>query len=332
MSDVPLADGNLISEELPGRILPLSRHQQFNLTQARAFIYKSVSEETRSAYTRAIREFFQFVGDISPAQVKPDDVIAYRDHLRIRKRRKATTISTKLAIVRSFFEYLKAGGIILLNPASTKLVTPPELPTEPQGRALTPKEVRHLLVGPDRNKPEGGRDYAMLLVMLRLSLRLSEVCSLRASAVKWSHGRWILKCKIKGGKEETWPLPKDVKEAIDDYLRLDKKRRETQHSDGPEQFLFQPHTNYRTLTFDKALSPRQVQRIVAHYADYTGVGKVTPHDLRRTVVTKLLNDGRSYREVQMVTKHKDPKTIMRYDHARENLDSSPVNTLTWEEE
>jgi integrase/recombinase XerD len=330
MSDVPLADGNLISEEVPGRILPLSRHQQFNLTQARPFIYKSVSEETRSAYTRAIREFFQYVGDISPAQVKPDDVIAYRDHLRIKKRRKATTISTKLAIIRSFFEYLKAGGIILLNPASTKLVTPPQLPTEPQGRALTPKEVRHLLVGPDRNKSEGARDYAMLLVMLRLSLRLSEVCSLRASAVKWSHGRWILKCKIKGGKEETWPLPKDVKEAIDDYLKLDRTRRENQHSDGPEQFLFQPHTNYRTLTFDKALSPRQVQRIVAHYADYTVVGKVTPHDLRRTVVTKLLNDGCSYREVQMVTKHKDPKTIMRYDHARENLNNSPVNTLTWD--
>src|SRR3954465_9990005 len=170
MSNVPLADGNLISEELPGRIPPLSRHQHFNLTQARPFIYKSVSEETRSAYTRAIRDFFQFVGDISPAQVKPADVIAYRDDLRVKKRRKATTVNTKLAIVRSFFEYLKAGGIILLNPASTKLVTPPELPTEPQGRALTPKEVRHLLAGPDRNKPEGARDYALLLVMLRLSL------------------------------------------------------------------------------------------------------------------------------------------------------------------
>ena len=57
---------------------------------------------------------------------------------------------------------------------------------------------------------------------------------------------------------------------------------------------------------------------------------MTPHDLRRTVVTKLLNDGRSYQEVQMVTKHKDHKTIMRYDHARENLDNSPVNTLTWD--
>src|SRR5437763_16490273 len=110
------------------------------------------------------------------------------------------TINTKLAIVRSFFEYLKAGGIIALNPASPTLVTPPELPTEPQGRALTPKEVRHLLIGPHRTKPDGARAYAMLLVMLRLSRRSSEVCSLRASAVTWSHGRSLLACKIKRGR------------------------------------------------------------------------------------------------------------------------------------
>src|SRR5215216_1847251 len=144
--------------------------------------------------------------------------------LRTNKRRKANTVATKLAIVRSFFEYLKAGGVIALNPASTKLVTPPELPAEPRGRALTPKEVRYLLSGPDRSKPEGARDYAMMLVMLRLSLRVSEVCSLRASSVKWSHGRWTLRCKVKGGREEVWPLPKDVKEAIDNYLRLDRMR------------------------------------------------------------------------------------------------------------
>src|SRR5437588_3495944 len=56
------------------------------------------------------------------------------------------------------------------------------------------------------------RDYALMLVMLRLSLRVSEVCSLRASSVKWSHGRWTLRCKVKGGREEVWPLPKERSE------------------------------------------------------------------------------------------------------------------------
>jgi site-specific recombinase XerD len=63
-------------------------------------------------------------------------------------------VAFKLAVVRSFFEYLKAAGVIPLNPASTKLVPPPELPTEPGGCALTTKEVRYLLSGPDREKSE----------------------------------------------------------------------------------------------------------------------------------------------------------------------------------
>src|SRR3712207_1160630 len=148
MSNVPA------TPEIPGPRPPSAqgsqqaRQQQFDLALARPFIYKSVREETRAAYTRAVREFFAFVGHVHPAQVTPADVIAYRDDLRTRKRRKANTVATKLAIVRSFFEYLKAGGIIPLNPASTKLVTPPELPAEPRGRALTPKEVRYLLSGP----------------------------------------------------------------------------------------------------------------------------------------------------------------------------------------
>lgn len=310
----------------PPKVTP----QRFDPQLARPFIYKSLSEETRAAYHRAIREFFAFVGQVHPKDVTPTDVIAYRDNLRIQKRRKANTVATKLAIVRSFFEYLRAGGVVPLNPASTKLVTPPELPTNHQGRALTPKEVRHLLSGPDRLKPEGARDYALMLVMVRLSLRLAEASRLRSSSIKWSHGRWTLRCEIKGGKEEVWPLPKDVKQAVDDYLKLDASRRRTLHCDGPEAFLFQPLINYRTLEFDKPLSTRMIQKIVARWGKFTGIGHVTPHDLRRTVVTKLLNDGHTYREVQMVTKHKDPKTIMRYDHGRENLDNSPVNTLSYE--
>ncbi|MCA1565722.1 MAG: site-specific integrase [Acidobacteria bacterium] len=186
------------------------------------------------------------------------------------------------------------------------------MPTEPSGRALTAKEVRYLLSGADRDKAEG----ALMLVMMRLSLRVPEVCSLRASSVKWSHSRWTLRCKVKGGREEVWPFPKDVKEAIDQYLRLDRKRREVSHSDGEGAPPFQPHVNYRTLEFDKGLSTRMVQKIVARWADYSRIGGVSPHDLRRRVIMKALDSGLTYRQVQMMSKHKDPKTVMRYDHGR----------------
>jgi site-specific recombinase XerD len=304
--------------------------KRFDPRTAIPFINKSVSEETRRAYRRAVADFFLFIGGKHPTEVVPTDVISWRDHLR-HSRKRAATVSFKLSVVRSFFEYLKAGGVVPLNPASTKLVTPPELPTEPAGRALTSKEVRYLLTGPDREKPEGARDYALMLVMLRLSMRVAEVCSLRASSIKWSHGRWTLRCKVKGGREEVWPLPKDVKQAIDEYLKLDAQRRETLHSDT-DAFLFQPHSNYRTLVFDKALSTRMVQNIVAKWGRFTGVGDVSPHDLRRTAITRALEMGQTYRQVQMMSKHRDPKTVMRYDYGRENLDQNAVNFLKYDEE
>ncbi len=305
--------------------------RKFDPRSTAPFINKSVSDATRRAYSRAVADFFRFAGGKHPSEVTPSDVQRWRDHLRSLRKRPAT-VSFKLSVIRSFFEYLKAAGVVPLNPASTKLVSPPELPTESAGRALSVKEVRYLLSGPDREKPEGARDYALMLVMLRLSLRVSEVCSLRASSVKWSHGRWTLRCKVKGGREEVWPLPKDVKEAIDHYLKLDRKRREVSHSDGEDAPLFQPHVNYRTLEFDKGVSTRMVQKIVKRWADYSGLGDLSPHDLRRTAITKALDSGLTYRQVQMMSKHKDPKTIMRYDHGRENLDQNAVNFLQYEDE
>jgi len=305
--------------------------RKFDPRSAAPFVNKSVSEATRRAYGRTLREFFLSAGMKHPAEVVPQDVLLWRDRLRS-QRKSAATVAFKLSVVRSFFEYLKAAGAVPFNPASTKVVSPPELPSEPAGRALSANEVRYLLSGPDREKAEGARDYALMLMMLRLSLRVSEVCSLRASSVKWSHGRWTLRCKVKGGREEVWPLPKDVKEAIENYLRLDRKRREVMHSGGDQAALFQPHTNYRTLEFDKPLSTRMAQKIVKRWADYSQIGDLSPHDLRRTAITRALESGLTYRQVQMMSKHRDPKTVMRYDHGRENLEQNAVNFLAYDEE
>ena len=323
-----MSSETLIPEIFRGGETPARR---FDPKSATPFVNKSVSEATRRAYRRAVSEFFQSAGMKHPAEVVPNDVVFWRDRLRA-QRKSAATVAFKLSVVRSFFEYLKAAGAIQLNPASTKLVSPPELPSEPAGRALSAREVRYLLSGPDRERPEGARDYALMLVMLRLSLRVSEVCSLRASSVKWSHGRWTLRCKVKGGREEVWPLPKEVKEAVDHYLRLDRKRRDIVHSGGEDAYLFQPHTNYRTLDFDKPLSTRMAQKIVKRWADYSRLGDLSPHDLRRTAITRALETGLTYRQVQMMSKHKDPKTVMRYDRGRENLDQNAVNFLGYDEE
>jgi integrase len=114
------------------------------------------------------------------------------------------------------------------------------------------------------------------------------------------------------------------------YLKLDEKRRRNLHSDGEEAYLFQPLVNYRTLEFSKSLSTRMAGNIVARWGNWGGVGKLSPHDLRRTAITRALDQGLSYRQVQMMSGHKDPKTVMRYDHHRENLDQNAVNHLKYE--
>lgn len=304
--------------------------RRFDLRLADTFIFKSISEATRRTYSVAIKGFFIFVEHLHPTQVTPQHVIAYRDHL-ISNKKSANTVALKLSILRSFYDYLIAGGHLERNPASTRLVSVPPASDTPAGRALTPKEVRHLLSGPDCSTPEGARDYALMLLMLRLGLRVTEACTIRLSYIKWSHGRWILRLKVKRGREEVWPLPPDVKHAVDYYLDLDSGRRATLGTNGSDQYIFQPHSNYRTLEFAKPLSSRQAHTIVRRCAEHAGLGRVSPHDLRRTAITKLLNDGRSYREVQMVTKHRDPRSVQRYDHARENLEQNPVNTLSYDD-
>lgn len=309
---------------------PVVAPKRFDPRMAAPFVEKSVSEATRRAYRRVTQEFFAFVGNIHPSQVTPEHVLRWRDFLRQRKK-KPNTIALKLSVVRSLFEYLKAGGYVTLNPAATRLVPPPEIAEELSGRALTPKEVKYLLSGPDRQKPEGARDYALLMVMLKLGVRVSEACSLRVSSIKWTQGRWVIKFKVKGGRERTLPLPADVKKAIDDYLLLDRKRRERLHCDGADSFIFQPHLNYRTLEFNKGISTRMAWNIVRKWAEFTGLNKLSPHDLRRTAITKALDQGLTYRQVQMMSGHKDPKTIMRYDHGRENLELNAVNFLNYDE-
>jgi integrase len=73
-----------------------------------------------------------------------------------------------------------------------------------------------------------------------------------------------------------------------------------------------------------------VRNIVVRWGDFCGLGKLSPHDLRRTAITRALDKGLSYRQVQMMSGHRDPKTVMRYDHGRHNLDQNAVNFLDYE--
>jgi integrase/recombinase XerD len=114
------------------------------------------------------------------------------------------------------------------------------------------------------------------------------------------------------------------------HATLDEKRRRNLKCGGENSFIFQPLVNWRTLEFDRALSTRMVRNIVARWGDFCGLGKLSPHDLRRTAITRALDKGLSYRQIQMMSGHRDPKTVMRYDHGRENLDRNAVNFIDYD--
>jgi len=302
--------------------------------QLLGFLHRSTSQNTRDAYQRTVLEFHRFLSrHLLTATAR--DVQVWRDKL-LHDKQSNQTVAAKLSIVRSFYTYLQKFYPEQLphNPADLQLVPPPKIPNVLKGRALITQEVKHLLVGPDRSTPEGARDYALMLLMLRLAVRVSEVGKVKKSDIVWKEGRWTLTLKVKGGAEEVWPLPPDVKEAIDHYLRLDERRREHWlENRTEEQFVFQPSRNHRTGQHNRGLTRQMIALIVGRWADYVGIkGRVTPHDLRRTAITRALNQGRTYREVQMMSKHRDPKTVMRYDYERDNLERNPVNTLSYDDE
>jgi integrase len=112
---------------------------------------------------------------------------------------------------------------------------------------------------------------------------------------------------------------------------LDAVRRQNLHSDGDDAFIFQLLVNFRTLEFDKVVSSRHICEIVNRWAGFAGLNKgkqtLSPHDLRRTPVTRALSLGFSYSQVQSMTEHKDIRMVVRYDHERGNLEKNAINFL-----
>jgi site-specific recombinase XerD len=303
---------------------------------SRSFILKSPSEETRRTYRNTLLEFGRFYEkrnnlQINFSKVSLDDVQAWRDFL-IKEGKRPHTVSTKLAIIRSLFEYGRALGVFERNPASAKLVPPPKKPKHSPGRALTPQEVKSLLSWFKLETLLGARDYALMMVMLRLSLRVSEVCHLKVSSIKWTSGRWVLTVKLKGGREELKPLPKDVKKAIDNYLALDRENRKTMKTNGVDAYLFQADPNKRWFGENNPLSTRHVWHLVKRFSKLAGIGDVSPHDLRRTAITQAFKQRVPIRHIQRMSGHQDLNTLRLYDLDRENLEDNAINELSYDVE
>ena len=207
-----------------------------------------------------------------------------------------------VAKLRPLLVYLHVKGLI-----STPLRWALPGVADLQGRslpwALEPTAVASLLASCDRRRTVGRRDYAILLLLVRLGLRSSEVAAMRLHDVDWRAGEILVRGK--GGRQDRLPLPVDLGEALVGYLRL------------------RPRTESRAV-FMKVLAPvepltrRGVSGAVARACARAGVPPAGAHRLRHTAATRMLRAGASLPEIAQVLRHQQLKTTAVYakvDHA-----------------
>jgi len=165
-------------------------------------------------------------------------------------------------------------------------------------RALAPGQVATLLASCDRRRPTGRRDYAILVLLLRLGLRAAEVAALRLEEIDWRAGEIVVRGK--GRTEEVLPLPSDVGAAIAAYLRRGRPRR-------PEREVF-----LRVLAPLRGLTPDGVSEVVRAASERAGLGSFGSHRLRHTAGTEMLRAGASLSEVAQVLRHRSIATTAIY--------------------
>lgn len=297
---------------------------------AAQFINKSNSELTRKNYLSNLQQFILFSGKKDAAEVKVEDVLAWRESME--KRELAShTISTKLATLSALFEYFRDYGVINRNPATTRLVPRPEKPLQsPKGRALSVKEVRYLLYTINRDNPIDKRDCAIIYSILRLSLRASEICKLRISDIKKEGRHWVIDYRSKGGRKERQPLPQDVKTVVDEYLESDRVNRKDSKTGGENAFVFQADISRRNFGRSEPLTTRHIWHIVKTRGKSAGIGKLAPHDLRRTAITKAFAQNTPLTAILNMSKHKSVETLMIYNKGLDNLENNAVHSLNYD--
>ena len=271
-------------------------------------VEKNYSGHTLRNYQSDLCQFIDFLGKRSERQGSTDRMDAKQvSHLDVRaylaslyRRNAKSSVARKLSALRSFFAYLLRQGEIKQNPAD--LVSAPKM-----GKAipdfLQVDETFQLMRGPDGDSVLGSRDRAILEVLYSCGLRVSELTALNLDGVELELG--IIRVMGKGNRERIVPVGSKAREALFDYMQ---KRGELLGMQMEHGALFLNNRGGR-------LSPRSVARLLKKHMQRCNIGRpLSPHGLRHSFATHLLDAGADLRAVQEMLGHVSLSTTQRYTH------------------
>jgi integrase/recombinase XerD len=205
--------------------------------------------------------------------------------------------SRAVSAARGFYKFLMVDGHIRVNPAED-LDTPQGIAYLP--RFLTEEEIERLLNAPNVSTDEGTRDRAMLELMYATGMRVSETISLGAGDVDLDAG--LIVCYGKGSKQRRVPMGKSAMKWIEEYKRV---RTRLGQSTNPRLFLSGK---------GKPLTRQFAWATIKRYAEQLGFPNISPHTLRHSFATHLLQRGADSRSVQALLGHSDISTTQIYTH------------------
>jgi len=296
-------------------------------------VEKNLSEQTRRGYISDLRQYREFLekenasrqgidnipaegspgegmvginaggasgGGIDAIPVDPMPIRSFLASLYRRKLRKVT-ISRKMAAIRSFYRYLLREGKVRFNPA--ELLQTPRCENYIPA-VLSVDEILLLLGVNFSETAEGLRDRAMLELFYSAGIRLSELTGLNLADCDFAGG--LIKVRGKGRKERLLPVGKTAFEAVGAYL----KRRGELTGKGVQRDIEAPlFLSIRGVR----MNPRGVARVVERAVRRSGISrKISPHVLRHTFATHLLDAGADLRSIQEMLGHRSLSTTQKY--------------------
>ena len=268
-------------------------------------VEKGLAANTLAAYGQDLAKFMAFAEKRGRGltRIRRDDVVDFLGSLYAQKL-DSRSVARHLVTLRNFFRFALAEKMVKEDP-TLNLESPKVWKRLPGHLSL--EEVDRLLAQPHTAKPLGLRDKAMLELLYSTGLRVSELVGLTTGDLQVEMG--CLRCIGKGDKERLVPVGRQAVGAVQEYLRAARPQLVRKAGGGrPSNYLFVNHRGSK-------LSRVGFWKILSAYGRRSGLrAKLTPHKLRHSFATHLLERGADLRSVQLMLGHADISTTQIYTH------------------